>query len=589
MECGGQLDLARCSATGGPLKRALGWLIVLSGCPLGLPAQPPPGIASPLERLKQLSVLEQWQEVVRLAQTFSVSSPDSAELDYYYGMALARLGRWDEAAKTFQAGIRLNPNDKRLPLELAGVAFKEKHYTRAVSSLQRALRLDPEDAYTNEFLATVYFLEDNLEASLKYWNRVAKPRLENVQAEPEPRVDPVLLDRAFAFSPASTLRLPDLLTSERRIAGLGIFANYRFDLAAREDGKFDLQFRAQERSGWGNSTLEGMVRLLRGLPFQTIHPEFFNLHREAVNLQSLIRWDTEKRRFEASLSGPLDRRPTRRYAFGTDLRNENWDIRNSFTGLSPLLGALNLRREAFEAEITSFLSGGWTWSAGAEISHRDFRAVSPGTFLLPGLLAQGFQLKQQSQLSYQWRIPEKRFTLRTGANSQLGRLWSDPAQLFEKLQASLVAHWFPESRGEDYETYAQIRGGKTFGRLPFDELFMLGAERDNALWLRGHIGTRDGRKGSAPMGRNYLLGNWETDKIAYENGFVTFKAGPFLDTGKITDPSSILGSKKWLCDTGIQVRVRVLGVEVGVSYGRDLRSGNNAFYSTVGTTDSRPQ
>ena len=61
--------------------------------------------------------------------------------------------------------------------------------------------------------------------------------------------------------------------------------------------------------------------------------------------------------------------------------------------------------------------------------------------------------------------------------------------------------WLPTARGDDYETLARVRAGKTFGDLPFDELFMLGLERDNDLWLRGHIGTRDGRKGSAPLGQ----------------------------------------------------------------------------------------
>lgn len=46
----------------------------------------------------------------------------------------------------------------------------------------------------------------------------------------------------------------------------------------------------------------------------------------------------------------------------------------------------------------------------------------------------------------------------------------------------------------------KLRAGTKFGQIPFDELFILGAERDNDLWLRAHKGTRDGREGSAPMG-----------------------------------------------------------------------------------------
>jgi hypothetical protein len=58
--------------------------------------------------------------------------------------------------------------------------------------------------------------------------------------------------------------------------------------------------------------------------------------------------------------------------------------------------------------------------------------------------------------------------------------------------------------------------------------------------------------------------------------------GPFLDSGKITDPSGTLGVRKWMWDTGAQATVRVLGVGITFIYGKDLRTGNNAFYFTAG-------
>ena len=140
-----------------------------------------------------------------------------------------------------------------------------------------------------------------------------------------------------------------------------------------------------------------------------------------------------------------------------------------------------------------------------------------------------------------WRLPERRLTLDAGASSQAGRLWSEPSHSFEKLQGSLRLHWLPQSQGDDYEMQQRFRAGKTFGDVPFDELFILGLERDNDLEMRGHIGTRDGRKGSAPLGRNYFLSNWEADKNVYSNGIFTVKLGPFLDTGKITDASDGTG------------------------------------------------
>jgi hypothetical protein len=110
---------------------------------------------------------------------------------------------------------------------------------------------------------------------------------------------------------------------------------------------------------------------------------------------------------------------------------------------------------------------------------------------------------------------------------------------------------------------------------------MLGVEHDNDLWMRAHIGTRDGRKGSAPLGRNYFLSNWDFNKNLYSYRFVNLGLGPFVDTGKITDPAPQLGSGKWLWDVGAQAKLRVFGVGIAFIYGKDLQSGNNAYYVTM--------
>jgi hypothetical protein len=109
----------------------------------------------------------------------------------------------------------------------------------------------------------------------------------------------------------------------------------------------------------------------------------------------------------------------------------------------------------------------------------------------------------------------------------------------------------------------------------------LGVERDNDLWLRGHSGTLDGRKGRAPLGRRYVLLNSEVNKTIYDRAFFRVQLGPFFDTGAIADASGEFGSQKWLFDTGIQARIHILGsVSIVLSYGRDLRNGTGVFYGT---------
>ncbi len=130
---------------------------------------------------EKLYAEERWEDVLHLLPE---SPGGPAALDYYRGMALAKLQRWAEAKRAFELGRKKDPSDKRFPLELAGIAYTTKKYSEAKTNLRRALRLDEDDAYANDFLATIYLLEDNLEAALKYWNRVGKPSVEGITPVP---------------------------------------------------------------------------------------------------------------------------------------------------------------------------------------------------------------------------------------------------------------------------------------------------------------------------------------------------------------------------------------------------------------------
>lgn len=573
------MDVAGPASTGRTLIRSAGVVLLFILWTISSALGQTSDDASLAAKAKQLTSEERWEDVVALVAS---SSPRSAELDFYYGTALAHLERWEAAREALLSGARVLPQDKRFPVELAGVAFKQKRYTEAAHYLHRALALDPNDEYANDFLATVYFIQENLEAALKYWNRAGKPQIAAIHFDPQPRLDPVLLDHALMFSPASVLKVSDFLKTESRVQGLGVFSSHHFEVLARDDGKFDAIFHGSEQNGFGKNKWEALVRLFRNLPSQSIHPEYFNYRQEGINIISAYRWDAQKRRVYLRVSGPWRHEPKRRWQLGTQVRGENWDIRSSSKGNVPVLGSFNMRREAVSAEVRSFSGGRWGWIAGAEVSHRDFRDIFAGSILTPSLLAKGYQLKQITGVNVDLlRIPEKRMTVSGTLTSEAGRLWSESLEGFEKFQGGVLFHWYPQAVGDDYEVQYQVRAGKTWGDPPFDELFTLGGLGDNNLTMRGHITTHGGRKGSGPLGRNYFLSNWELDKNVYHNGLVGVKVGPFLDTGKITDPSPGFGSHKWLWDTGGQVKLKALGIGMALCYGRDLRSGNDAVFVTM--------
>jgi tetratricopeptide (TPR) repeat protein len=520
-----------------------------------------------------------WPAVVALAQAQTTRSPDA---NYDYGMALAHLGRWSGARAALRAGERACPTQKRFPTELAGVAFERKRYPEAAAWLRRALRLDPHDDYANNFAGTVYYLMGNLPAALRYWNRAGKPRIAALNFDPQLRVRHLLLDRAFAFSPQSVLQGSQFATTEARVAGLGIFPAYNIALSARPDGSFDAAFHAVERDGFGTTPLQAAVSTFSGLPYETIYPSFYDIGRSAMNVQSLMRWDEQKRRVWVSLSAPLRDLPQNRWSFSADARDENWAIRSSFTGNAPVLGSLNLETQTGAASVTSFPSGRLQWSMGARYSHRGYRDLVDGTALTPQLTLPGSALGFLGSVEGKpLDLPDRRFSMTTSAISETTRLWSSPPHLIEKLQGSVLAHWFPQAQSNTWEVSQRVRAGGLMGASPFDELFMLGVDRDNDLWLRGHIGTRDGRKGSSPLGTGYFLANSDLYRRVYSNGLLGVQVGPLLDIGRMSAPTSGLSTTQWLFDTGIEAKLTVLGTNVVLTWGRDLRTGNNAFFGTA--------
>jgi tetratricopeptide (TPR) repeat protein len=576
-----QLDASRGARNKRVVVQLVLFLSLLGAQDVSVRAQDSSSDAARLAAARAAFEGSRWEEAARLAEGAPEQSPD---LDFLAGLALAHLERWKDAKDALEAGHRKSPLDARFLVELAGLAYKQKEWSAAKRDLHAALLLDPRDAYTHVFLGTLYFLEGNLEATLQYWNAVDKPRLRATTFVPEPKLQRDLLARAVAFNAPQVLTIDALLSTEARLSNLGVFPRQRVELVASTSGDYDAALHVDGRNGWGDSRLEGIVSLLSGLPYETVYPEFYNLGHEAVNFTSLARWDSEKRRYSGELSAPLFHNPSLRVRGYFDARNENWNLSQTFFAAGAPLTDLNLRRVAGGVELRSVVNGRWSWSTGVEFAHRFFRNLAGHT----SRMERPFFTDSSSFVDWLgverslWRVPEHRFTLDSTAEARAGRSFNDALGPFAMARGSLRAHWFPRRTGDDYEMLAQVRAGDTAGKVTLDELFQLGLERDNDLWMRGQPGTTDGRKGAAPLGRRYFLTNWEMDKNIYQGAFFNVKLGPFLDNGAVADSSGLFGSKRWLWDTGAQCKVRILGtVTVVLSYGRDLRGGRNVFYGTV--------
>jgi tetratricopeptide (TPR) repeat protein len=538
------------------------------------------------ERLRKIGILQILPLLVGFVglscNLYAQCDAQQASATFARGMKLAQQQHWSEARTALLSGAHMCSHQKRFPIELAGIAFEQKRYPEAARWLRKGLKLDPSDKYANNFAGTVYYLMGNLPAALKYWNRIGKPHIVSLNLDSSLKLRPLILGRAFAFSPSSRVTLRQFEATRARLTGLGIFPTYRISLNSRPDGSFDANFNALERDGFGSNRWSAAIATLGGIPYETIYPAYYNLRHSALNITSLLRWDDQKRRVWVSLSAPLHQLPQRRWSIALDARNENWAIRRSFTGTAPVLGSLNLQKQAFKFSLTDYVSGRFRWAAGSEISHRSYRNVQDGTALTPNLILPGTALEFLLSISGKpIDLPQRRLSVTTKVSTATGRIWSTPSHVFEKLQGSAKMRWFPSPNTNRWEVTQQLRGGGLLGATPFDQLFMLGIERDNSLWLRGNLGVRGGRKGSAPLGTRYLLANSDVYRRLFSNGLIEVQAGPLFDIGRMGAPTSGLADNQWLFDAGIEARVTVLGTRVILSWGRDLRTGHNAVFSTV--------
>ncbi|HEX8871117.1 MAG TPA: hypothetical protein VF758_00045 [Candidatus Acidoferrum sp.] len=522
---------------------------------------------------------QRWDEVVAATD----AADASADALFYRGLALAHLERWPESENAFESGRTRYPRDARFSVELAGLAYRRKEFAPAKTLLRGALAQEPENQYANDLLASIYLLEGNTEAALKYWNQIGKPQLSDLIFEPRPHFKPILLDRAFLFSRGAVWKRSDFLATRAKLDALGVFPAQRFDLEPQTDGTFALDFSSAERRAWRDSRWGEALRLARGLPYQTVLGDFPNLDDAGLNWSLLFRWDDQKRRVASEVAAPLKDNPAWRYRIFFDARNENWNLSKTLVPAALLPAALNLEEASIGAEIESIPSGTWSWGSGPVFSYRRMRNVlnvpSAANVFFTGGSGLGYRAHVARSLI---RFPERRFTLDSKGQAEAGSFFHRPLGRYFKAGGELSGRWLPRARGDDFETTVRLRAGRIFGDIPFDELYVLGFDRDTELWMRGHPGLARGQKGNAPLGRGYVLVNGEFDKVIYSVPFLAFRLGPFLDTGKTYDPSPYFGSRQWMWDTGVQLKIRVLGsFEFVLGYGKDLRTGNNSFFTTV--------
>ena len=413
-----------------------------------------------------------------------------AATDQWTLLALPRDGDLPSSAKSV-------PTASRIDLEDASNAFRNGDYQLA----KRLARRAPRDPLVDDFLGTIFFLEDNLEAALKFWNRIDKPRIRQVPTELETTI-----------ARGNILRVDDYLLARKRLDASRTFSRYVLGLEPTEEDDFDVSLRAVERGGLQP------VGWLRGLPYKSVAPDFINLGGRAINLDSLVRWDTSRRRAFLAVSGPAGE--GLRYRIAGDFRNELWK-------------GVPVRKKELSVTLERVANAHWSWSSG---------------------IVAGTALKYDGAMTYDWlRVPERKLTVSSGIRGVVGQ----SSGRFARLETDTRISW--------RDAKFRVRNGHVVGQAPLGELFSVGLDRDHDLWMRAH--------NDRLIGRRYLLLNAEVEKKIFDSAFVGLKLAPFVDVARVG------GS---FVDTGVDVRVSLASLlTFSLSIGRDLKEGRTVLFTNV--------
>lgn len=490
-------------------------------------------------------------------------------------LSLARRGQPEQARALLESGRAAYPTDKRFLVELAGLDYLRKDLRSAASHLRAALRLDPVDSYANEFLASIRLMQGRLEAAVLYWNRVDRPVLDSVVLVPPSTLTPVLRQRTVAASAGQILTLDRLRTTAANLDRLDLFSAYRFELSPTANDRFALSLRLVDTVNPWKGWTSRILALAAALPYQAIALDRPNIRREAINLSTFWRWDPDKRRATVAIAAPWRQDPRYRARLFVDARDERWNVTRA------ALSDVRLRRIEAGLDFTVAVTRRLQWTPGARLSRSLFdRGPAP-------LFDDYWSIRARNQLDYElWRSPERRVLIDSTAWAETGSIQRAARSRFLSAAAGVRAVWAPFASDASGLVRAAASAGRFFGEAPLDQLFLLGMERDNDLWLRGHVGTRDGRKGDAPMGRAYALWQLGFERRVLRLPLVDVSAGPFFDSGSV---SGALGSRRWLYDTGVQATVAAAGrLRWVVVYGRDLRDGRGVFYTSVERVMQKP-
>ncbi len=533
---------------------------------------------SQVDQARQAIAAEEHLEAVEILTPVVAENP-TPDAYLYLGLAHANLSQNDRALELFGEAARLYPNDTRFHNEAAGVHLANGDMEAAVEALNRALSIDANDAYASDLLASLRLSTGNVRAALDIWNRVGRPRIEEVLENFSPQLIHWTVGHALTFGPGDILAYDAWKTTQARLFRSRLFSNVGLDV--EPSGPDDLYNAIVRTSNRTNTPTEILIDLVRGLPIETTYLDLWNIGFSGISWRSNFRWDDDRRRLQGELIVPLPLPTLPIIEFWDTWRSERWDLSPSIRDAFAAEATFDYKVNSVGIDLKLTPVHQVEIDLGFEYRNRD----STGSIAVLGM-----DERNSGMLDFDMILNtvDGRYNNKLRAKGFLARdsLLGD----FNFSGGSVeIANRFHITENARTVFDWSVTGGTSRGDLPVDHYFILGLTSLTDYRLRGHVASDGGRYGNAPMGTDFVLLNTDIEHrlvtIPLFNTlsipFIEVKALGFFDSAKTFDRQRVFRQGEWLNDVGAGLRFETPTSAFTILYGRDTNGGENNFYGYV--------
>jgi tetratricopeptide (TPR) repeat protein len=520
-----------------------------------------------------------------LSQALAVQPSPDAYL--YLGIAYGNMKEYRKAEDVLEEGARRYPDDARFHNELAGVFLATRDLDKAKSELRRALDVDPHNDYASDLLASIDISTGEVQSALRSWNKSGRPIIDDILHNYYLNFGSWFVREAVAFHPAGVLRYSQWKTTEARLYATNVFTNVGLEV---EPTRIPDHYDAIVRTTYKTNSMSNMFwDLVKASPYDTTFFNYWNIANSGVNFNSMWRWDYDRRRIQQNVHIPV-KLPGIVFADASGAwRSEYWDlshtVRNDLVDRAHRYDLLSTGVLVAFSHIPNYrvqFGGGATYVnryAKGELPQLASDSRNDGRFFA------STSIRLADASSYQSRLNVAAFISR---KSILGdfNYSGGTAELNNRITVS------KDTRTDinwSLKGGTSQGGGTAINARPVEEYFVLGLDMYPENILRGHGAAVHGRYGNAPIGSDFVLGNFDIDRRivtvplfnTFNLPYIIIKGMGFVDAAKTWDRTHIFKDSNLLVDVGGGLRFETPTNTFTLVFGRPLRGGPTILYGYV--------